>query len=62
MKNNKTHYLLDLKDFDDVDRIKTLLDLHIKLLSILNKDSDNSIEGGAYAHYKVKIDFEEEWI
>ena len=62
MKNNKTEYNLELSDLESKERLKKLIDLHYEYIEILNYDSEDSLDGGARCHYKVKIEFEEIWV
>jgi hypothetical protein len=55
-------YTLDLKDKQDLERIKDLLNTYYNIMTILNEDSEHSIEGGASCHYVVEIKFKEEWV
>ena len=54
-------YSLTLADRKDLKRIQDLLTNYTSIMEILNKDSKNSPNGGAFVHYEVKIKLKEVW-
>ncbi len=62
MEQNKIVYNLDLTDAKDLARIKKLLDNQFQILTILNEDSEKSIDGGATSYYTIKLEIEEKWV
>lgn len=62
MKNNKVTHDLDLKNNQDLNNIINILKCYSEILKNLNSDSHNALEGGAVAHYTVKLELEEKWI
>ena len=52
---------LDLKNSNDLNRLKQLFDNYYAILDILNQDSNNSIAGGGHCDYTVEIKIKEEW-
>jgi len=62
MKINKVKYTLDLKDKQDLERIKKLFDNYFGILKIMTEDSKNALDGGGMPNYIVNIEIKEDWV
>ncbi len=54
-------YKLDLTDRKSLNRIKSILDTHYEILTLLNEDSKESVKGGAIMNYDITIKLKEMW-
>ena len=54
-------YILDLQDKKSLERIKDLFNNYYNIMNILNKDSEESVNGGAEMNYEIEIKIKEVW-